>query len=134
MCKAAFRRPWLKMSPVLVIIVCIIVVAMPEIKCTTVILPLRMPRPAQAARCEVCCLQIRRPSDYNSMTMAHLGPTQPSAAVNAGLINLSGLASGAAKALPSTGGEQVRSLLHSVTLNAAWTHRCWHVDWLQCHA
>ncbi|KAK9787875.1 hypothetical protein WJX73_005035 [Symbiochloris irregularis] len=37
-------------------------------------------------------LRIRRPSDYNSMTMAHLGPTQPSATATAGLMSLGGLA------------------------------------------
>ena len=58
-------------------------------------------------------LQIRRPSDYNSITMAHLGPTQPSAAVNAGLIGLSGLAAGggASQALPSTADQQVCVLI-----------------------
>ena len=35
--------------------------------------------------------QVRRPSDYNPATMAHLGPTQPSAAVNAGLLGLTAL-------------------------------------------
>ena len=35
--------------------------------------------------------QVRRPTDYNPATMAHLGPTQPSAAVNAGLLGLTAL-------------------------------------------
>ena len=78
----------------------------------------------------VVVVQIRRPSEYNSMTMAHLGPTQPSAAVNAGLIGLSGLATGApdqAEKAAQPEQQVLWAMLQCVLQNqgvASWSFHC----------